>query len=86
MATGYSDGAADGQYLMASDMNAGMYDGTSSESSASSPMNCNVCPWLGEPKSKAATDFRRVMIFRTVQMHTYHIHHIQCNTPRLPWA
>lgn len=41
MATGYSDGAVDSQYLMASDMNAGMYDGTSSESSASSPMNCN---------------------------------------------
>jgi len=42
MTAGYNDGAADSQsYLMAADMNAGMYDGTSSESSASSPMNCN---------------------------------------------
>ena len=42
MATGYCDAPADQSYLMATDMNAGMYDGTSSESSASSPMNCNV--------------------------------------------
>jgi len=40
MTAGYNDGAADSQsYLMAGDMNAGMYDGTSSESSASSPLN-----------------------------------------------
>ncbi|KAH8590245.1 hypothetical protein B0O99DRAFT_654982 [Bisporella sp. PMI_857] len=42
MSAVYCDGAADNQsYLMATDMNAGMYDGTSSESSASSPMNYN---------------------------------------------
>jgi len=40
MTAGYNDGAADSQsYLMTADMNAGMYDGTSSESSASSPLN-----------------------------------------------
>jgi len=43
MAAGqYSDNSVDNQsYLVAPDMNAGMYDGTSSDSSASSPLNCN---------------------------------------------
>lgn len=43
MAAGhYHDSSIDSQsYLAAPDMNAGMYDGTSSESSASSPLNCN---------------------------------------------
>jgi len=41
MTAGYSDGADSQSYLMATDMNAGMYDGTSSESSASSPLNYN---------------------------------------------
>ncbi|KAH6722092.1 putative AP-1-like transcription factor [Leptodontidium sp. MPI-SDFR-AT-0119] len=44
MAAGqYNDNSVDNQsYLVAPDMNAGMYDGTSSDSSASSPLNCNV--------------------------------------------
>ncbi|KAG4427429.1 hypothetical protein IFR05_017088 [Cadophora sp. M221] len=43
MAAGqYNDNSVDNQsYLVAPDMNAGMYDGTSSDSSASSPLNCN---------------------------------------------
>lgn len=43
MSTGYNDVAPDRQpYLMTVDMNAGMYDGASSESSASSPLNVGV--------------------------------------------
>ncbi|CZR53119.1 related to AP-1-like transcription factor [Phialocephala subalpina] len=43
MAAGqYNNNSVDDQsYLIAPDMNGGMYDGTSSESSASSPLNCN---------------------------------------------
>ncbi|CZS98493.1 related to AP-1-like transcription factor [Rhynchosporium agropyri] len=43
MAAGqYNDNSVDSQsYLVAPDMNPGLYDGTSSDSSASSPMNCN---------------------------------------------
>jgi len=43
MAAGqYSDHSADSQSMsMQADMTPGLYDGTSSESSASSPMNCN---------------------------------------------
>jgi len=39
MTAGYNDAADSQSYLMPADMNAGMYDGTSSESSASSPLN-----------------------------------------------
>jgi len=39
MTAGYNDAADSRSYLMTADMNAGMYDGTSSESSASSPLN-----------------------------------------------
>lgn len=43
MAAGQYDNSVDSQsYLVAPDLNGGMYDGTSSESSASSPLNCNV--------------------------------------------
>jgi len=43
MAAGqYNDSSVDNQsYLVTPDMNSGMYDGTSSDSSASSPLNCN---------------------------------------------
>ena len=44
MATGQlQDRSGDNQqFLMPGDMNAGLYDSTSSESSASSPLNSNV--------------------------------------------
>jgi AP-1-like factor len=39
----YNDSSIENQsYLVAPDMGSGMYDGTSSDSSASSPLNCNV--------------------------------------------
>ena len=42
MSIGYDDGA-DGQYLISTEMNASMYEsGTSSESSASSPLNVRI--------------------------------------------
>jgi hypothetical protein len=43
----YNENAIDTQsYLVAPDLNAGMYDGTSSESSESSPLNCNVSTYF----------------------------------------
>jgi hypothetical protein len=43
MTVGHYDSSGDSQaYMMSPDMTPGLYDGTSSESSASSPMNCNV--------------------------------------------
>ena len=43
MTAGQYDSSGESQsYLMSPDVNPGLYDGTSSESSASSPMNCNV--------------------------------------------
>jgi hypothetical protein len=43
MAAGQYDNSAESkQYIMSPDINPGMYYGTLSESSASSPMNCNV--------------------------------------------
>jgi hypothetical protein len=43
MAAGqYHDSSDNQAYMMTPEMSATMYDGTSSESSASSPLNCNV--------------------------------------------
>ena len=42
MAAGQYDSSDNQAYMMTPEMSAAMYDGTSSESSASSPLNCNV--------------------------------------------
>jgi len=42
MAGLYNDGSLDQSYLASQDINPGLYDGTSSDSSASSPLNSNA--------------------------------------------
>jgi hypothetical protein len=42
MAAGQYDSSDNQAYMMTPELSAAMYDGTSSESSASSPLNCNV--------------------------------------------
>ena len=86
MSTAYNDAAADSQsYLMAADMNAGMYDGTSSESSASSPLNYNVSARI-ILESGNETDFQQSMTLHMAATVLFHILRTQCNTLPHPWV
>ncbi len=82
MAAGqYNDSSVDNQsFLVTPDMNSAMYDGgTSSDSSASSPLNCNVSQFAAIGHPPLLTIMSRALTTSMAQVASWPTLHSQCN-------